>query len=468
MSSIKSASKKKRAPVARQQRRANGSATAAEAASAAPAPAAHAYAQEEDTEQLAAALESVEELLEQSDLGAAERLLRSPALLGRLRAADIQQQHKHLVPAMELMAQVLMEKSRTKEAFAWLRASCMLEPDGGAERWMYYGQLIGGHDALQAFKNGIGCMLKTRGSIIEKQAAARQRELTNAFTMGEHEGEQVLAQQLQAIDKQISSGYTSMAELYVTDCCDDDGAERECEKLLQLALTSCPDNPDALYASANLRTIQGRVDDATELMTRCLSVLAACRARSIESMGVLALGAPDQQDPDAPVQAAINLYDVSYELRVACAKLALELGQLKPAYTLLEQLLEEDDRVIEVSHLAAVCAHSLGDFRAGLAHIERASELLDTEESDAMMGGGGEDGEDGEEPADEDEAQQAAQAEEIATTKRALAELRALCIEGAKTQPEEEDDEEAADGADEAPAAAASAAGSGAGDAMAE
>jgi hypothetical protein len=122
MSGIKSGSKKKRAPV-RQQRRAGGGASAAAAASAAPAPAAHAYAQPEDADELAAALESVEELLEQSDLSAAERLLRSPALLGRLRAADIQQQHAHLVPAMELLAQVLMEKSRTKEAFTVRRAT---------------------------------------------------------------------------------------------------------------------------------------------------------------------------------------------------------------------------------------------------------------------------------------------------------------------------------------------------------
>jgi tetratricopeptide (TPR) repeat protein len=343
---------------------------------------------------------------------------------------------------------------------------------------MYYGQLIGGHDALQAFKNGITCMLKTRASIVDKQKEARARALANAFTMGEHESEQTLAHQLQAIDKQISSGYTSMAELYVTDCCDDEGAERECEKLLQLALASCNDNPDALYASANLRTIQGRVDDATELMQRCLAVLEACRARSIENMGVLALAAnPDQQHEDDPVQAAINLYDVSYELRVACAKLALELNLVRPAYTVLTQLLEEDDRVIEVSHLAAVCAHDLGEFRAALAHIERATELLNTEESDANMGGGsGEGGDDEDEQEQEeelDESQQASQAQEIATTKQALAELRAQCIEGAKTQPEGDDDEE--DGGEEdaaaeaaAPVAAAAAAAAPQGDAMAE
>ena len=62
-------------------------------------------------------IEAVEEMLEQSDLSTAERALRSPGLLGKLRAADIGPAHAELVPAMELLAQVLMEKGKTKEAF---------------------------------------------------------------------------------------------------------------------------------------------------------------------------------------------------------------------------------------------------------------------------------------------------------------------------------------------------------------
>lgn len=223
-------------------------------------------------------------------------------------------------------------------------------------------------------------------------------------------------------------------------CSDDDGAERECEKLLQLALSSCPDNPDALYASANLRTIQGRLPEASELVTRCLGVLEACRTRGIEQMSILMLGARDQQEEDSEVPAAINLYDVSYELRVAVAKLALELEQFDPAYTLLDQLLEEDDRVIEVSHLAAVAAHNLADFRAGLVHCDRALELLACEESDSGMGGDDDDDDGGED--EEDAAQRAHQREEIEASKRALAQLRAQCVEGAKTQPPDEDDDE--------------------------
>ena len=117
----------------------------------------------------------------------------------------------------------------------------MLQPDGGSEKWMYYGQLIGGRDALQAFKQGITCMLKQKAAIVDKMAASRARALADVFTMGEHESDAVLAQQLAAIDKQISSGYTSMAELFVTDCwlVSSDVALAPCSRVDACAVVRC-------------------------------------------------------------------------------------------------------------------------------------------------------------------------------------------------------------------------------------
>lgn len=63
------------------------------------------------------AIDEVEQLIEQSDLYAAEEVLRSAALLGTLKPAEIQAQHAHLVPAMELLAQVLIGMQKSKQAF---------------------------------------------------------------------------------------------------------------------------------------------------------------------------------------------------------------------------------------------------------------------------------------------------------------------------------------------------------------
>lgn len=63
------------------------------------------------------ALDAVEMMLEQSDLHSAEEALRHPALLGSLKPSDIQPVHAHLVPAMEIKAQVLIGRQQTKLAF---------------------------------------------------------------------------------------------------------------------------------------------------------------------------------------------------------------------------------------------------------------------------------------------------------------------------------------------------------------
>ena len=258
------------------------------------------------------AIDAVEQMIEQSDLDAAEQALRSQYLIGNLRPGDINSVHAGLTPAMELLAQVLIGKQKTKEAFQWLTQCCKLQPDGGAEKWMYYGQLIGGREALEAFKRGIACMFKARASIVEKGQHETQKRvdpLSVPFTMSDPvvETPAQLSQQLQSLSKQISSGYTSMAELFVTDLCDEEGAEAECEKLLQLALQNCETNPDALYALANLRTIQQREPEACQVMEKLFEALRQCRAASIENMSVLAL-ADDQSNENIP--HTIHLADV--------------------------------------------------------------------------------------------------------------------------------------------------------------
>lgn len=228
--------------------------------------------------------------------------------------------------------------------------------------------------------------------------------------------------------------FSNFVSLSVSPHSDDDGAESDCEKLLSLAISTFPDNPDALFALANLRTIQQRLPEACEVMKKLFSVLEACRAASIENMAVLSL-ADDQANPDIP--AAINMADVSYELRVASAKLALELEAYEPALNLLDQLLEEDDRILEVSHLAAVCAFNLTQFGVALEHIERAESFLATESDNSGMS-----------LADDPDSDphSAMEQEEIDATRRALAQLKAQVKEAIKNAPPEPESNTAGEG----------------------
>jgi len=403
---------------------------------------------------------SVEQFLSINDLHSAERLLRSPSLLGSLRPESISAQnpaHVQRAPAMELMAQLMLDKGRLKEAHKWLSSCCACNPSEGGEKWMTFGQLMGGREALHAFKQGLSCMLKVKADTERKFQAQKAAASSGAFTMDRPVSEEEMKRTLDGMNKQISSAYASMAELYVTDLCDEPEAESECEKLLRLALLSSDTNPDALYGLANLRLIQGRTEEASTTISQCLGVLEELRAKSIEQMSALKVAAAAERsstnaDDAADDDDSMPLSDVSYELRVACAKLALELEHYAPTLKLLEQLLEEDDRVIEVAHLAAVAAFHAGEYASSLAFIEHAQQLLaageaEDQDQDAGMSMGMGD-EDDEEDDEQDPDSLMDQQAQIVATKNALQQLQqqvAEALKNAPPTPTQEDD----DGGDE-------------------
>merc|ERR1712087_58342 len=117
---------------------------------------------------------------------------------------------------------------------------------------MYLGQLQNGKDAISSFEKGISLMLSTQKSEGTKDITVRS----------------------------ISVGYCSMAELYVTDLCDEPNAESECERYLQLSVKADPTNAEAYHLLANLRLIQGNVAKANECLQKCLNFLPSNKNES--------------------------------------------------------------------------------------------------------------------------------------------------------------------------------------------
>lgn len=62
--------------------------------------------------------------------------------------------------------------------------------------------------------------------------------------------------------KQIASAYASLADLYMTDLCDEPNAEEKCEESLKAALEKDSENIDALQSLGNLRMIRNKDDEA--------------------------------------------------------------------------------------------------------------------------------------------------------------------------------------------------------------
>ena len=322
-------------------------------------------AQQQRSEQRAVATAQAEQLVGRGQHAEARALLQ-PLLSAHPQSAALH----------ELLCLCSVGLDAADEALSHIRTACQLDPHGSGDRWMYLGQLQHGTQALEAFRKGAEVYARQRdqvkGQTFSQQAAgtgdeqqAADMETSNGKEEeeegeGEEEEEEedgsdsseaVVGARVAALSASLSCAYVSMAELYVTDCCDEAEAEAQCESLLAAACREWPGNAEAAYATANLRLLQSDDDGAGEWLDRTLVILKQSFDHIRQpALSLLASATHAGASPLSSAAAA------SYELRLNVAKLAYELGRHKQCAALLDELLDEDDAFIEVQHLAA-CAH---------------------------------------------------------------------------------------------------------------
>ena len=262
---------------------------------------------------------------------------------------------------------------------------------------MYMGQLSGGMEAIQSYREGIA--LLERSLSIREQQQSQQTSGTDSLSVTR---------------KQLAAACCSAAELYLTDLCYEDNAEEECETLVQRALgiNGSPDQPkslDALQTAASLRLSQCRGMEAVVYIQQCFAQIqpsceALCRLVGIRSSKEQR---PQQKgvgnNPLPPHAMELSEQELEqqetmpgFEFRCQTAKLLLECsavvkGQDSPsspsdhpaetsvaasisardcaeaAVTVLGSLLAENDTVIELWYLMGDAFASMGDDEADMA-----------------------------------------------------------------------------------------------------
>lgn len=235
------------------------------------------------------------------------------------------------IPSIDLMAESAIELEEHDLALQMLQRSTQLKPNENPTKWMYYGQLQKGKDAISSFEKGISLMLLDRTSNQSMQTSEGVVDITA---------------------RPVSSGYCSMAEIYVTDLCDEPNAESECERLLALAVKEDPTNSEAYHMLANLRMIQGNDDKANECLQKCIDLL------------------PNNIDEGDPQE------EIGYNSRINIAKLCIELNKYEEAVHLFDTLLDEDEHFVEVWYLLGRCHNQLKNYQSAAECLTKAEDML--------------------------------------------------------------------------------------------
>eukprot|EP00123_Amoebidium_parasiticum_P005642 comp16789_c0_seq1/m.15170 comp16789_c0_seq1/g.15170 ORF comp16789_c0_seq1/g.15170 comp16789_c0_seq1/m.15170 type:complete len:351 (-) comp16789_c0_seq1:364-1416(-) len=260
-------------------------------------------------------LDRVEEYVERFEFEMAHRF-----------CAKALEQEPDNLRALEAMAEIFIEGGDGESAKECLDKAIWLSPNHGPSKYLCLGQLLQGADAVAAYRRGVELLKKDMQAVSE----------------GTEEGDEGM------LRRAASSAMCSIAEIYMTDLCDEEVAEEECRKSLEAAVELDGTNAEAYQTFCSFWISASNNQKAGEMLTQSMQLWQGSED-------------PDQLPP--------------YEFRVATVRLLAELGRYEEAVKVLRQLETEDDEVVDVWYLHGWVGHLTGDADTAVECLVHARKL---------------------------------------------------------------------------------------------
>jgi len=215
------------------------------------------------------------------------------------RALELNGDHPR---ALEMCGNLLLEVGQVEKAQQCLGRAIFVEPDSGHTKYMTAAQLFSGTDARDLYLKGIELLQSSASSSASEAAQTEARA-------------------------ELSTAWVALSELYMTDLCDEEEAETEARRFVDLAVEIDSSNPEGWQGLASFLLVVGDTAKAGEAMETSLSLWLP------QHLSWAATGEGEQTN-------------LSYNTRLAAVKLLLDLEQFDKAAEILDNLLEEDDEVV--------------------------------------------------------------------------------------------------------------------------
>jgi len=226
------------------------------------------------------------------------------------RALEINPDHPR---ALETVAMLLLEAGENEKAKQCLGRAITVQPNLGHAKYFSLAQLFSGHESLEIYQQGI-------------------RLIEETLTQYEDQTE---------VRKELSSAYCAVAELFMTDLCDDPEAENKCTHSVNKAVEVDDKNPEALQTKARFQLIKSEFENARMDLNKSLDLWLPAYTAVLENR---AHEAGNSFDP-------VEICPLLYTTRLSTARMLIELEEWDKATQVLDGLTEEDDEVIDVWYL---------------------------------------------------------------------------------------------------------------------
>uniref|UniRef100_A0A8D3DRN1 Si:dkey-12j5.1 n=1 Tax=Scophthalmus maximus TaxID=52904 RepID=A0A8D3DRN1_SCOMX len=222
------------------------------------------------------------------------------AVLFCQRALDVESTN---LQALDMLGHIYSELGDTLKAKGAFLRAVELSPEEGHNKYMYLGQIHTGQEAVDFYTRGIQVLL----SALDKQA---QNTQAGAAAPLDEDAQLPTA-------KDVSVAYCSIAEIYLTDFCMEEGAADKCKEFIERALQYHHDNPEALQLMASYLFSTERNQEGREYLLKSVALWLPAQKQSV---------APPSTEEG--MQSEVP----PYESRITTAKLLIESEEYEVWY----------------------------------------------------------------------------------------------------------------------------------------
>ena len=225
------------------------------------------------------------------------------------------------VRVLDAFGELLANVGDSERAIEVLRKSVTIDPENGGSKYFYLGQMMNGHDSLNAYRKCIEVMSQTGEEIVEEK---RER---------------------------LISIYCLIGELFMTDLADEEGAEQDCEQAFQAALNIDDASVEALTGIATFHRMRLDVEESKIFCSKACQVIATIPGEELEAI-------------------------VPFSVRMRLAENLVDLEMVDEALDVLATLLEEDEEDIQSWFLTGCCHLVAKEKEEASECIKQAKRLL--------------------------------------------------------------------------------------------
>ncbi|KAL8453620.1 hypothetical protein Emed_000755 [Eimeria media] len=332
--------------------------------------------------------------------------------------------HPENIELLTRLAGEYAEGGRIEDAKGLLQKAIQLEPSSGAAKFCQLAQLEEGLACLPLYAKGISLLESSLAASVACRGKSGKAPNKNACSSSSSS----LSPEALETRAQLVAAYCAVAELYLTDLCDEEDAETRAEEAIKKALDLQPDSTQALLCHAQLcKTAAAAVGAGVSTGVHALvsPVEAACACSSAEAAGADAVFAAafaaaanvaaaaevkalslSANDAEGAVTAARRLHsllkdyqeqlassslllpssgaaeelnypeEITLETRVNACRLLVDVGLAEEATEILRACLEEEDDDPQVWLVLCCALYKLNDLSVTLECLDELRERL--------------------------------------------------------------------------------------------